>query len=166
MVCGFKPIPMPNQYSRPRTLCVYGAKRPSAVTIRHTGPGLGLLEVAVLGNQAVCGHLRDFIQVHEEFQGRAVRSAIFDVGHLHRDPWGRKRGQWASRLGLSRQPVPATPPSPSTHIALNGCDRHGVRMTPSKPCAGGREGVSEPPRMKEENAIKTLASSLPFSLPL
>lgn len=68
--------------------------------------------------------------------------------------------------GSTEQPVPTTPPSPSTHIALNGCDRYGVPMTPSKPCAGGREGARKPPRMKGKNAIKTLAPSLPFSLPL
>lgn len=45
-----------------------------------------LLEVAFPGDRAVCGHSRNFVQVHEELQGCAVGSAIFDVGHLHRDP--------------------------------------------------------------------------------
>ena len=39
------------------------------------------------GSQADCGHSRNFVQVHEEFQGCGAGCAIFDVGHLHRDPF-------------------------------------------------------------------------------
>ena len=63
------------------------APKPQAVTVSHSGLCQGLPEMVVSQEAGKgCGHSRDFIQVHEELQGRAVGGAVFDVGHLHGDP--------------------------------------------------------------------------------
>lgn len=74
----------------------------SAVTTSHPDPSQRLPAASPGRPGTVYGHSRNFVQVHEELQGSVVGSAILDVRHLHRDPWGRQREQWASRLGLNR----------------------------------------------------------------